>query len=86
MNFATATHIIYLPTGEVARIVELQPNGVATVRCEFADGRQEELWRLRCMVQVTPAAIAEYQRKRCLLQSLAGLKLPARPRSEPPPR
>ncbi len=85
MNFANATHIIYLPTGEVARIVELQPNGAATVRCEFVDGRQEELWRLRCTVLVTAAEIAEYQRKRCLLQSFAFFNPPAPRRSKPPP-
>jgi hypothetical protein len=86
MNCASATHVIYLPTGEVARIVA-QPAApatslkVATLRCEFVDGRQVELRRTRCTVLVTAAEIAEYQRTRCLWQSLAHSNPPAADRA-----
>lgn len=82
MNFASATHVRYLPTGEIARIVAPSPDQAASLktaslRCEFVNRRQEELRRTLCTVLVTTAEIAEYQRTRCLWQSPAFFNPPA---------
>lgn len=70
------THVRYLPSGEIARIVSPPPDQAAslkwaTLRCEFVDGRQAELRRTLCTVLVTEAEIAEYQATRSLWQTLA---------------
>jgi len=87
MNSTPVSHIRYLPTGEVARIVAQQPDQAAslktaTLRCEFVNGRQEELRRTLCTVLVTAAEIAEYQRTRGLWQSSAFISPPARDNSK----
>ena len=82
MNFVSATHVRYLPTGEVARIVTVPPAQPAslksaTLRGEFVNGRQEELRRTLCTVLGTAAGIAEYQRTRCWWPAPAFFNPPA---------